>query len=280
MRGGRGAYPATKPTTRGRTVAEGVIVVAQKHRGVIATMSAVLCVVFALAGCGVQSESGTPVSVPPTPSDHIPADFNTTFRWIPSNVLDLSGPEGTFVRAFVESFEIANAAQSTSWGYPGFFDAAPSNIDQMITVYPSKVSDARPSVGTVFFAPLRRVEIPGGTRIVLCRYGYSSVRDGKGDVAWNSRVDAPRSVEVDFRQQDAAPPVKVHGSERTPGVNVFGGWYASRYDFAAVYPTPSADQQTCASNVPASVPNRAAARGEQPWTPMTPSPGWSASGDL
>ncbi|WP_461665203.1 hypothetical protein [Gordonia sputi] len=257
-----------------------MIVVAQQHRGVIATLSAALCVLFALGGCGVQTESGTAVSAAPAPSDHVPADFNTTFRWIPSDTLDLSGPEGTFVRAFVESFEIANAAQSTSWGYPGFSDAAPSNISQMITVYPSKVSEAKPSVGTVFFSALRREDSEYGTRIVLCRYGYSSVRDGSGASAWSSKVDVPRPVEIDFRQQAAAPPVKVRGSERTPGADVFGGWYASRYDFAAVYPTPTADQQACASNVPASVPNRAAARGEQPWAPMTPSPGWSARGDV
>ena len=280
MRGGCGAYPATKPSTRGQAEAEGVIVVAQKHRGVIATMSAALCVLFALVGCGVTTESGTAVSAAPAPSDHVPTDFNTTFRWISGGALDLSGPEGTFVRAFVESFEIANAAQSTSWGYPGFSEAAPSNIDQMITVYPSKVSDAKPSVGTVFFSALRREDSAYGTRIVLCRYGYSSVRSGSGASPWSSRVDAPRPVEIDFLQQASAPPVRVRGSQRTPGGNVFGGWYVSRYDFAAVYPTPTADQRACASNVPASVPNRAASQGAQPWAPMTPSPGWSASNDL
>jgi len=257
-----------------------VIVVAQQHRGVIATVSAALCLLVALVGCGVQTQSGTAVPAPPSPSDHIPADFNTTFRWLAGDILDLSGPEGTFVRAFVESFEIANAAQSASWGYPGFSDAAPSNIAQMLTVYPSKVSDATPSVGTVFFSPLRREDSAFGTRIVLCRYGYSSVRDGSGTSAWSSRVDTPRPVEIDFRQQAAAPPIKVRGTQRTPGGDVFGGWYASRYDFAAVYPTPTADQQACASNVPAAVPNRAAARGERPWAPMSPSPGWSARADL
>lgn len=253
---------------------------AQQHRGVIATVSAALCLLFAVAGCGMNSESGTAVSTPPTPSDHIPADFDTTFRWLPGDVLDLSAPEGTFVRAFVESFEIANAAQSTSWGYPGFSDAAPSNIDQMLTVYPSKVSDARPSVGTVFFSALRREDNAYGTRIVLCRYGYSSVHDGAGKSAWSSRVDTPRPVEIDFRQQAATPPVRVHGSQRTPGTDVFGGWFASRYDFAAVYPTPTADQLACAAQVPSSVPTRAASRGASPWSPMPSSPGWSAGTDL
>ena len=257
-----------------------MIVVKPQHRVRIATLSAALCAVLALAGCGLARESGTAVPAPHTATDHIPADFDTTFRWIPGDVLDLSAPEGTFVRAFVESFEIANAAQSTSWGYPGFSDAAPSNIAQMLTVYPSKVSEAKPSVGTVFFTALRREDNAYGTRIVLCRYGYSSVRDGSGTSAWSSRVDAPRPVEIDFRQQAAAPPVKVHGSQRTPGADVFGGWYASRYDLAAVYPTPSADQQACAAQVPASVPNRPARHGAQPWAPMPPSPGWSARADL
>ncbi|WP_454175574.1 hypothetical protein [Gordonia sputi] len=253
---------------------------ARAHRPVIVSMSAALCVLFALVGCGVQDEPGAAISMSSAPDGQVPTDFNTTFRWIPSDTLDLSAPEGTFVRAFVESFEIANAAQSTSWGYPGFSDAAPSNIDQMITVYPSKVSDAKPSVGTVFFSALRREDSAYGTRIVLCRYGYSSVRSGSGASPWSSRVDTPRPVEIAFRQQASAPPVRVRGSQRTPGSNVFGGWYVSRYDFAAVYPNPTADQRACASNVPASVPNRSASQGAQPWAPMTPSPGWSASNDL
>ena len=253
---------------------------AHRHRGVIATISAAICLLFVLAGCGAQIERGAAVSAPPDSSAHIPADFNTTFRWISGDVLDLSAPEGTFVRAFVESFEIANAAQSVGWGYPGFADAAPSNIAQMLRVYPSKVSAARPSVGTVFFAPLRRQDAAFGTRIVLCRYGYSSVRDGEGTSAWSSRVEIPRPVEIDFRQQAGAPPVRAGGSERTPGADVFGGWYASRYDFAAVYPTPTADQAACASNVPVAVPNRAPSRGVHPWAPMSPSPGWSARADL
>lgn len=257
-----------------------MVVVNRQRRVQTATLAAVLCAVLALAGCGSARESGTAVPEPSQASDHVPPDFNTTFRWIPSAALDLSAPEGTFVRAFVESFEIANAAQSTSWGYPGFSDAAPSNIAQMLTVYPSKVSEATPSVGTVFFSALRREESAFGTRIVLCRYGYSSVRDGEGPSAWSSRVDTPRPVEIDVRQQASAPPVKVRGSARTPGANVFGGWYASRYDFAAVYPTPTADQQACVAQVPAAVPNRPARHGAQPWAPMPPSPGWSARADL
>lgn len=269
-----------KADNPGRAEAEGVVVVNLQRRVQIATLSAVVCAVLALAACQMPRESGQAVPEAAQASDHIPADFNTTFRWIPNDTLDLSAPEGTFVRAFVESFEIANAAQSTSWGYPGFAAAAPSNIAQMLTVYPSKVSEAKPSVGTVFFSALRREDHPFGTRVILCRYAYSSVRDGEGTSAWNSRVDAPRPIEIDFRRQSDTPPIKARGSERTPDGNVFGGWYASRYDFAAVYPTPTADQRACAAQGPTSVPNRAATRGAHPWAPMPPSPGWSAGNDV
>ncbi|MGV9825926.1 hypothetical protein [Gordonia sp. NPDC003429] len=260
-----------------------MVTTAQRVRRVAALLAVISAMI--LSGCGKSPETSSQINAETGHnggvSENVPADFDTTFRWIPDSVFDVSSPEGTFVRAFVESFELANAGGSTRWGYPGFAEAAPSNIAQMISVYPSTVSDSRPGVGTVFFTGLRRIDDGAWTRLVLCRYGYRSVRETTGrHTDWLSGMDSPRPVEIDFRRGLVVPPTAVKGTARTPGARVFGDWYATRYDFAAVYPTPTADQLACAAQVPASVPRRAPVRGPQPWKPMAPSPGWSSTAVL
>ncbi len=226
-------------------------------------------------------QGGVDTSAPessPAPADRIPAAFDVTFRWVPGQVLDISGQEGTFVRAFVESFELSNAGRSVQWGYRGFVDASPSNIGQMIAVYPPEETTAHPAVGTAFFTALRRVDDADWTRIVLCRYGYRSVKvDGH---TWESRIDAPRPVEIDFRRAGVVPPTNTRGTARTPSGNVFGDWYVTRYDFAAIYPTTTDDERACATSVPSEVPAQASERRRSPWPPMPPSPGWWSSSPL
>ncbi|ROZ89077.1 hypothetical protein [Gordonia sp. OPL2] len=247
----------------------------RRRHGLAAIAAAAL---FALALNGCQSTTDTPPAPSsPAPTDRVPAAFDVTFRWIPSPVFDTSGDEGTFIRAFVESFELANAGRSVDWGYRGFVDASPSNIGQMIEAYASEQSATHPGVGTAFFTGLRRVDDAGWTRVVLCRYGYRSI---KVDGRWQSRVDDPRPVEIDFRRGGIVPPTNTQGTARTPGGDVFGDWFVTRYDFAAVYPQTTADERACASAIPGEAPRRAPATGRQPWPAMEPSPGWRSTSPL
>ncbi|WAC54827.1 hypothetical protein [Gordonia sp. SL306] len=246
------------------------------HRGPVAALAAAGIAMVVICGCG-----GSPAvtgEAAPRVNEHVPADLDITFRWLPGPVLDLFGPEGTFVRAYIESFELADAGRSTTWGYHGFVAASPSNIDSMIAAYPPDVSPDQPGVGTAIFTGLRRVDDGDWTRIVLCRHGFRSVRDDAGNgSSWTSRTDAPRPVEVDFRRVGAGPPNVKSGTQRTPDGAVFGDWRATRVDFAAIYPTPTADQNACAAMVSSGVPQRAPTHGGQPWPSLAPSPGWSAT---
>ncbi|MFW0794938.1 hypothetical protein AAFP30_14095 [Gordonia sp. CPCC 205515] len=240
----------------------------------IAAVIAAVTAMLAVAGCD-DAPDAAPTVTSPAPADRIPPAFDVTFRWVPGDVVDPSSPEGTFVRAFVESFELANAGQSVDWGYRGFSEAAPSNIAQMIGIYPPAESTEQPGVGTAFFTGLRRTVDGDLTRIVLCRFGYRSIRGADG--RWSSATDAPRPVEIDFRRGGAGPVTGVSGTARTPSDDVFGDWYVTRYDFSAVYPTPTPDEQACTSSIPAEVPVREPVEGKQPWPVMAPSPGWSTT---
>lgn len=236
-----------------------------------------LALMATLTACG--SSTGPPenrAQMVMHDDESIPAQFDMTYRWIPGPVVEVNGPEGTFVRAFVESFELANAGESLQWGYPGFADAAPSNISQMITVYPPEVSALEPGVGTTFYTALRREDSGDWTRIVLCRYSYQSVR-GADSPVWRSRTMPARPVEIDLVRTGATPPVRPNGPGRTSNRNVFGGWYVTRFDFMAIYPIATADQQACDASTPADLPRREPIDQAQPWPTMPPSPGWATA---
>ncbi|WP_238423037.1 hypothetical protein [Gordonia sp. 'Campus'] len=234
-------------------------------------MLAALLITAGLAACGGAPAPDGPVREPAADA-HTPPGFDTTFRWTATASLDPTSAEGTFVRAFVESFELANAGRSADWGYPGFVDAAPSNIGQMVVAYPTDVSIHR-EAGTAFYRGLRRVDGAGSVRIVLCRHGFRSVLQND---RWTVGFDTPRPVEIDVRRVGTEPARAPSGSERLPGADVFGGWYASRYDFAALYPTPTPDQNACAATTPVDMPHWLPTSADDPWPTMPPVPGWTA----
>ncbi|MFT4396449.1 hypothetical protein ACLTEW_16100 [Gordonia lacunae] len=250
-----------------------MIAVAHHRRRRLSAIIAAFVLGAGLAACA----TGPDVTGPPVPRSaedaHLPPGFDTTFRWTATGVLDPQSAEGTFVRAFTESFELANAGRSARWGYPGFAEAAPSNIDQMVTAYPADLSTSGREVGTAFYRALRRVDDTGSARIVLCRHGYRSVQHN-GE--WTVGFDTPRPVEIDIRRVGDDPAAAPRGGERTPGADVFGGWFTSRYDFAALYPTPTADQKACAAMIPAGMPHWLPTAGTDPWPSLSPSPGWSS----
>ncbi|MEO9328239.1 hypothetical protein [Gordonia aurantiaca] len=248
------------------------------HRRRLLVVVAAVVAAAVVGGLGLtvlvgSSDPGTRHSAHPVQDEHMPPGLDITFRWPSTPVLDPQSSEGTFVRAWVESFELATAGASPVWGYPGFVEASPSNIDQMITAYPTEVTPDRRQVGTAFYTGLRRVDDVDRTRIILCRHGYRSVQHAG---RWAIGFDTPRPVEIDIRRVGDEPNAAPRGGERTPGTDVFGGWYTSRYDFAALYPTPTADQKACDATTPAALPRWLPAEGDQPW-PTAPSvPGWSA----
>lgn len=251
-----------------------MITVAHDRRRRLTAILAALVVGAGLAACATGPDG--PERTPPARAAqdaHLPPGFDTTFRWTATGVLDPQSAEGTFVRAFTESFELANAGRSARWGYPGFADAAPSNIDQMVTAYPPIQSTSGREVGTAFYQGLRRVDDNGWARIVMCRHGYRSVQQN-GE--WTVGYDTPRPVEIDIRRVGTDPAAAPRGGERTPGADVFGGWYTSRYDYAALYPTPTPDQKACAAMTPDGMPQWLPMADTEPWPAQQPVPGWSS----
>lgn len=175
-----------------------------------------------VTGCGVLPNSATDSEVSHTTKSPIAADMppnlNASFRWVPADALDLMSAEGTFVRAYTESFELAFQGQSADWGgYPGFIDASPRDIDAQVKLVASN-SSTRKVVNTVFYRPLRRVDTGPTSRLVLCRSESLSIeqRSPSSDSEWR-KIGKPWGgypVTIEFtRSANGSPPRK---SNRVP----------------------------------------------------------------
>ena len=96
-----------------------------------AALATALMVAVLISSCDSED---SPEVAPPSPARaaELPPGFDVTFRWTVNDNFDPLSAEGTFVRAYVESFYLANEGQSTKWAYPGFVSASPTDIEQRV----------------------------------------------------------------------------------------------------------------------------------------------------
>lgn len=248
------------------------------------SLVAVLAII--VAGCSEVADSRTDseesdTTKPPVAAG-MPPNLDMTFRWVPAGGLDFMSSEGTFVRAYVESFELASEGQSTEWGYPGFVEASPTGIDEQVKLVTGN-SFNRKVVSTVFYRPLRRVVSGATSRLVLCRSESLSIeqRSPSRDSVWR-RIGKPwgYAVIIEFtRSANGGPPAKQEGDRRAPSHSVFGDWHVTFYDRLGMGPENRADTVACDALPPnPDLPAVGVEMGPQPWPTLPPSPGWPANG--
>lgn len=239
----------------------------------------VLIIAVAAIALSACATSGPGAPSPLTTSTNIergqPPGVDVTFQWIDTPEFDPLSSEGTFVRAYVESYELARDGVGTEWGYPGFADASPPGIDEALN---DDQLGLRFS-STVYYRLLRRTAEDTSTSITLCRYGVASIR---AETHWEFGSWPPRPVHVSFNTTGAAPPAGERGPHRAPTNDVFGDWKVTASEFIPPEPRngqPS-EHQECRDNVsglPPMPPTEPEQRSE-PVPPQRSSPGWPAAG--
>ncbi|WP_084817181.1 hypothetical protein [Gordonia sp. HS-NH1] len=204
-----------------------------------------------------------------------------SFRWIPTSMLDLASSEGTFVRAYTESFELAFEGQSMEWGYPGFAAASPPGTDERIRLVASNSQTSR-VVNTLFLRPLRREDIDDRSRLTICRSELLSIEQrSDAGVEWRNIGDPwafPITIEL-VRTGERLPPADQHGSQITPSTSMFGSWRVSYFDRLGVGPENRADVVACNALPPnPDLPRLGVEPGPEPWPVLPPTPGWPVNG--
>lgn len=193
-----------------------------------------------VAACG-SSGGHTPTSSAPTPRPPLAVSF----RWT-NPASELTSPDATFVRAFIESWQTMAYSGDAGDAYPGFGAA---EHDVGLDTTPSEVPATYKSV----FLNILRIENSGGesTRATVClwmgRAGFKGI-----------------PIHLLYFHKGATPPADQAGPAKRPAANVFGGWYATNMEQDS-----SADREACINAKPADLPSQD--------TVVDPFPGWPDS---
>jgi hypothetical protein len=187
-----------------------------------------LLLLTAISGCRKPAEP-----TPPPPEDK----QQYTFRWIPNPSLDLMTPEGTFVRAIVESYwsvqlsDKRGRAVLADKGFPGL-ERAENHVFGRGDLGDFGGDGQRVVVGTAYYevVDFRR----DGDRYTATVCDYSGQTATKwGDGSYVSRGSTPTGITAAYTfgpdpsltpDQQHAPPDQQRGPARRPTDNVFGTW--------------------------------------------------------
>ncbi|SID05155.1 Uncharacterised protein [Mycobacteroides abscessus subsp. abscessus] len=179
-----------------------------------------------------------------TPKAPAPWDSNdrTTVRWIPNPAADLMSPEGTFIRAAMESWRAAQVGQGqgmdaiSAGGYPGF-DHAFNNVWKAGEVG-GTVRFEHPLVGTDYYEVVALTRDGDRYKAGVCNYTSQmagQLEDGQysgpgpkpmNGGEWITFGPDPKLP----ADQQHAPPAQQKGPAERPTDNVFGTWVLFDYD--------------------------------------------------
>lgn len=170
---------------------------------------------------------------------------HSTRSWIPNPTADLMSPEGTFIRAFVESWEAAQIAPGDgidaiqAGGYPGF-DHALNNAWKPEEIG-GTVRLQNISVGTLYREIVELRHVGDQYTAGVCTYP-SLLADQLPDGQYKSNGSAElgRGEWITFGPdpkladgQQHSPMANQKGGAKRPVDNVFGTWVTTRVDIAA-----------------------------------------------
>lgn len=230
--------------------------------------------------CAVGCDNSDPApSIPPPATGE-----GMSTRWIPNPAVDLMSPEGTFIRAFVESREAALTSFDRtgleaieSDGYPGFARAFNrlEPPEQIGGLYPDL---GRWGAGTWYYEVVEMLPQGNGFAAVVCAFnslvaerpnGGDVYRSGGGDdLGQASRLTFAPDPQLPPEEQKS-PAAHQQGPARRPVENVFGTWVATDYDYLGAEP---AECNRLAPGTPSDWPSPYYRKDPPPT--LSPEPGW------
>jgi hypothetical protein len=232
----------------------------------------------------VQSPSATEQAL-----SSLDAFLQYTTRWIENPKLDLMTPEGTFLRAAVESMDRARFAPGTGMdaieagGFPGIVQAFNNSADP--TIVAGNGNKGEISVGTDYWEVVEFHRDGDLFTAGVCDYGsMTAIKKSKGFESWGRNLPNGHAVTLTFGpdanlspQMQRAPKANQRGGLRAPIVNVFGTWKMTHYDnYNADMKLPQ-----CGTTLAPGTPPDAPDHRYYPETPpptLPPSPGWPSGG--
>jgi hypothetical protein len=247
--------------------------------------AAVWVLLMLVSGC--TEDKSTPPPAQPTIERWSGIAADVRIRWGAGPGIDLVTRPAVVVRAYVESWELANLMSNAQYVYPGFDRAvAPNGPDDFGPRPDLRSAPDHPPVGTDYRHILRIEQTGRDVVAVVCFYGYAVAFDvGGGKVKVNHYTDSGTSVRKVIMTAPAAepavplPPQK--GPLPAPVDDVFGDWRITGNELGLLptdWPTYPADIEACIAKAPDPVERRESlmtgehSRADFPTLP--PFPGW------
>lgn len=214
-----------------------------------------------------------------------------TFGWMDSDSVDLMSPDGTFIRAAVESYDRAVMAGSMEAGYPGFADAMDSARWPDWGISPGTAYE---TIGSKYFKVIEMKATSESTvEVRYCRVSNlvgweirpeSGENDGSPRFGIGSGDEGGISYllvyERGVNSEGAAisPPADQFGPSQEPVTNVFGSWTISQIDLPEAPPNIQELHDAC-KVYPPDFPPEMMVPGERfysddPPVSRPPDPGW------
>lgn len=220
-------------------------------------------------------------------------------QWAADSGIDLTNGVAVPVRAYLESFQLAQETGNLANAYPGFIQAVPPNESEgpEPSTWDRRPGLDRPTqvalIGNLRFH-ITSVQVTGrDTAVTVCLYNYGVAEDqGNGSyvsvVAENAAPDRGMyAVRVTLARKADEPASELppqEGPAPAPDTNVFGNWQvtgrltSSSSSAKIHWPTYEDDKASCIERAP-DPPDRRAflLSGEHPrsdFPTSPPSPGW------
>ena len=249
-------------------------------------MAVAVVLLSATVGCDRHSTQVAPEVKPAEPAlEDADTHLQTSNRWIENVKLDLMTPEGTFLRAAVESMDRAlfapggGIAAIEAGGYPGIVHAFNNSAD------PSMVAGIGDKnfvlVGTDYWEVVDFRRTGAQFSAAVCNYGSTTAVKRRGDFEHPGRTrPAGHGVVLTFGPDSRVPPrdqrapmANQRGDRRRPAENVFGTWVMTQYkNYSLHVELPQCDT-TLAPGTPPDAPDHRYYNETPPQT-LPPSPGW------
>jgi hypothetical protein len=215
------------------------------------------------------------------------------YQWNAAPEVDVETGVAVVVRAYLESWFLAQSMGSLDYAYPGFTRAVEGS-DPDANVRPNvNYSLAKALIGNARYHILSLVHGDDGVVATVCNYNYSvatEVDDGKYESVARRLGWRPQGIHVERiilsaggNDSEQLPPQV--GTSPAPSQDVFGSWRITRHLFVtdgselrSKWPTFDDDLAKCVQIAPDSTEQRTfLINGEHPRTdfPTSPaSPGW------
>lgn len=253
-------------------------------RVLVRPVSAILLLLGAVGGCS-DRQSAQPASGPTSSPAGVDQILQYSNRWIDNPAVDLMSPEGTFIRAAMESLNRVRYGNGSSMdvirdaGYPGFVHAF-NNVKNPDSVAGNERSDQK-QFGTLYWEVVELRRVGNQFAAGVCSYGSMTATQVYDGYRSSGRLlPAGASTWITFGpdrgQSDhdsIAPSPNQRGPLNEPKTSVFGSWVLSEIKVLGTNIDLPQCLNTLAPGTPADAPEAYYVTATPP-NALPPSPGW------